>query len=166
MGSTGGQGAGGYVCTHMCICASACRCIVNSHDDMCTEDVHTLDTWVWTVGTRGSGCPGDSPAHPGQHWGLLDPQAPPSVSPVQGLLGQDRRPVKMGSKSQARTALLPQGARHPDEPHTDLVSHPDSHRGLQNPGLLVKILPCVFWEGVSARDRGHLNVLFPFIFEK
>ena len=34
------------MCTHMCICVSACQCIVCAHDDMCTQDVHTLDTWV------------------------------------------------------------------------------------------------------------------------
>lgn len=36
--------------------------------------------------------------------------------------------------------------------HADLVSHPDCHRGLEDSAFLVKILPCVFWEGESGRE--------------
>lgn len=133
------------------LCAHTMTCVPR----MCTP---------WTPGSElyeceGLGAPGTAlPIQEGTRASLIHKPLP--LSPLC------RGPMRMGSKSQGRTALLPQGAWHPDEPHTDLVSHPDSHRGLQNPGLLVKILPCVFWEGVSARDRGHLNVLFFFIFEK
>ena len=93
------------------------------------------------------GGPGDSPAGPGQHSGpLSDPQTPSL-----------RLPCALCS---------PRAPALPEVPHTDLVSHPDSHRGLQDSAFLVKILPGIFREGASERDRRHLNVLFFFIFAK
>lgn len=63
--------------------------------------------------------------------------------------------MKVGSENRA--------LQFREVPHTDLVSHPYCHWGLQNPGFLVEILPRVLWKGVSGRDRMPLYAFPPHI---
>ena len=92
------------------------------------------------------------------------------VSTVQQQPGWETEP-RVRSSEPARALPFGGGARVPksvqhswEVSHADLVSHPDCHRGLQDSAFLVEILPCIFWEGVSERDRMRSKVLFSFIF--